>query len=273
MNNFVINLDRSRDRLARMKRIFEAIDLGFERFAACDFSKSAIEFPYNKIRKRKMIAGEFGAMMSHLQLYKNLLNSLSDYFVIFEDDVIVSSELKSFIDLLKYDKEIFNRFDILKLEAFYSMAQVDTRTSYNLGNVEFLHLISTHKGAAGYVVSRRAAQKLITLIESFPIVCDYIFVDHIMRDHDIRVGQAFPALVVQDKKAALFGVTADDVEQTFIRPKKKISHSKKSIRDRFDHVIDQIRVFKDKMYTYYQKIKNIRHWEKREIYFLDLSKN
>lgn len=218
MNTLLVNLDRSPERLERMSAMFSALKIGFRRFSAFDCAQHDVELPYFRQEHRQMIAGEYGTMRSHLDIYKELAESDAAYYVIFEDDIVVSPFLAEFLRMLASHERIFESFDLLRLETYVKEVVVDARRRYEIGPITFMRLLSTNFGTAGYVVPRKTATRLIDMYTRSPMLIDHMFGKYNMERFRLRVGQALPALVVQDDRAAAFGVPSNGIANTFRRP-------------------------------------------------------
>lgn len=94
---FLINLNRSHDRLDRMSQRLEAAEIPFTRVAATDgkawleagsSSKSAIYSDNNALKKmgRTLMVGEVGCYLSHLDAAKRFLDTDADWGLVLEDD-------------------------------------------------------------------------------------------------------------------------------------------------------------------------------------------
>lgn len=218
MNTLLVNLDRSPERLDRMTATFAALKIGFRRFPAFDCAQHDVDLPYFRHEHRRMIAGEYGTMRSHLDIYKELAESDAAYYVIFEDDIVVSPFLAEFLRMLASHERIFESFDLLRLETYVKEVVVDARRRYAIGPITFMRLLSTNFGTAGYVVPRTTARRLIDIYTRAPMLIDHMFGKYNMERFGLRVGQAVPALVVQDDRAEDFGVPSSGIAKTFRRP-------------------------------------------------------
>jgi glycosyl transferase family 25 len=90
---FLINLDRSPDRLATASRHFSDAGILFQRIDGFDASKEDVssipidQAAFTKIHGRKFIRkGEIGVYQSHLRAINSFLESDKDFAIILEDD-------------------------------------------------------------------------------------------------------------------------------------------------------------------------------------------
>ena len=98
MNNdiFVINLNKSKSRLANSTQRLADVGLTFSRIPAvygADLSADEKERYYNKNLNKKLFYrelndGEIGAYLSHRKVWQEIVDRQLDYGIIFEDDFI-----------------------------------------------------------------------------------------------------------------------------------------------------------------------------------------
>jgi pyruvyltransferase len=152
---YVINLDRSKERMAAFKAHVEDLGgLDFERFSAVDGKK--IENPKSFNFPTKKSLGSLGCLLSHYQLIKNAFKEKSESILILEDDTRFSPQLKE--NLGKSLKELPKDWDFLFLGGqFFNIPSSESTSS------------SVFKGAGvggfAYAVSRKGAEKVYTVME------------------------------------------------------------------------------------------------------------
>ena len=118
VNYYVINLEESEERLKSADAQLKKADIPYERVAAVDGRKIDLKTfgRYDEKRclnylGRAMQAGEVGCYLSHLKAAQQFLDSGADYGVIFEDDLLISADVKKTITELlawlesSYDKD------------------------------------------------------------------------------------------------------------------------------------------------------------------------
>ncbi len=141
---------------------------------------------------------EIALVLSHRRAWRQFLRTGQARCVILEDDVHFGEEFAEFIrnsDLEKCD------FDVIKLETFRRPLIVSQRDSYMIDGRRVARLLSTHMGSAGYTVTRRAAQRLLTLSAGVPLGMDSILFDFDRMSasglEPLRIGQVIPAPIIQ----------------------------------------------------------------------------
>ncbi|WP_040591857.1 glycosyltransferase family 25 protein [Mesorhizobium metallidurans] len=201
MKCLVINLDRSRDRLAHMTAEFARIGVGFERFAAID-ARNRPDLALMPLRvKRKsplrMTDAEIACLLSHRACWAIIATGDAAYGAIFEDDIVFSAKAGA---LLADTGWIPADADIVKLETFFKKTTIARkRVSAGHGfSVSRLH--RTHIGTAGYILSRQAACDLVDATGDIGIPVDHIvFNPSLTTSSSKTIYQLVPALCVQDQ--------------------------------------------------------------------------
>lgn len=99
---FVLNLDRKPERFKIIKNKLNKLDIKFDRFSAIDGSN--LEFDNSKFKPGMgMIENEFalGCLLSHLEIIKEAKRKNYKRILIFEDDVLISDDIKVMIQHIR----------------------------------------------------------------------------------------------------------------------------------------------------------------------------
>lgn len=216
MQSYLINLDRSPDRLKFFSEQAHTLQLPFERIPAVDGRQLtagelrdslAPTFEFQPIN-----AGEIGLFMSHKIAWQRLIDSGKKCAAIFEDDALLSPSIRKVLDAV--DQEVTS-FDVIKLET--TLRRVVCQTDGQMlscGN-QLSRLLSWHGGTAGYVISADCARRLLVLREKLADPIDQVMFNPGSRiSSSLRILQVSPAVCIQkdihDKAdAAAFGTTID----------------------------------------------------------------
>ncbi|RWP00571.1 MAG: glycosyltransferase family 25 protein [Mesorhizobium sp.] len=201
MKCLVINLDRSRDRLAHMTAEFASLGVQFERVAAIDAQDrpDLARMPLRVKRKSllRLTDAEIACLLSHKACWAIIAAGDDDYGAVFEDDIVFSAKAGA---LLADAGWIPADADIVKLETFFKKTTI-ARKHVSAGpgfSVSRLHRI--HIGTAGYIVSRQAARDLINATEDIGIPVDHVvFNPGLATSSSKTIYQLVPALCVQDQ--------------------------------------------------------------------------
>jgi glycosyl transferase family 25 len=107
MQVYVINLNRSADRLSQIKDQLERLNLPFKRVEAIDGNQLEIEksrvnhFKFNLSQNRRCENRELGCAESHRKVWNEIIESGDRYALILEDDVILPKPRMNFFIKLK----------------------------------------------------------------------------------------------------------------------------------------------------------------------------
>ncbi len=100
---YVINLDRSKNRMTEFKKGFRKTNLEIERIAAVDgnlinIKSFADDYLCRKEMGRSIQPGEVGCFLSHKKALERFLSTDSKYAIIFEDDAIPDEDFKATVE-------------------------------------------------------------------------------------------------------------------------------------------------------------------------------
>lgn len=104
---FLINLDKSSDRLARCQEFFAQFNIEFERIPAVygkDLSEQEITSFYDADRnttgyKKELGVGELGCYLSHVKCWQKIVDEELDYALILEDDFKLTESFNDFAEI------------------------------------------------------------------------------------------------------------------------------------------------------------------------------
>ena len=159
---FLINLDRSPDRLATASRHFSDAGIPFQRIAGFDASNEDVsgipidQAAFTKIHGKKTIRkGEIGCYQSHLRAIHTFLDTDKDFAIILEDDALpLPRTITSIQQLIAWESD----WDIDPLFHFHRGGPITLKHSDNLKlTVHLAHISSS----AAYIINRRAAEILL----------------------------------------------------------------------------------------------------------------
>jgi len=115
---YLINLERSTDRLTACARQFEEHGLSFERIEALDGEKleqsdliDVYDFQKSSYHKH-LTCGEIACYLSHIRAWQKIVDEQLDYAFVFEDDVLLEENIKKGLDAIQ---NIEQPWDLIKL--------------------------------------------------------------------------------------------------------------------------------------------------------------
>ena len=174
---YVINLDRSPDRLKNITRRLKILNIPFTRFSAVDgknriFNSSEVNsFRYFLSHGKTVTPTEVACFISHVNVMKKFVNeSVKPFALILEDDMILNYD---FVDVLSclIDKK---NWDLVKLNGAHRGGNLDIcvlNDNYNLVKNYF------HQSKTGaYVLNRYAAKQYIKQLLPMFVPIDHEFI-------------------------------------------------------------------------------------------------
>ncbi|MEZ9947932.1 glycosyltransferase family 25 protein [Vibrio breoganii] len=169
---FVINLKKDRHKRSAIVKHLSSLQLAYEIIDAVDgrlLSDVQVENMTDVRLSKKLIGrgltrGEVGCALSHLEIYKRVLNENLNYALILEDDVTVSDKIFDFFDCLSNLPE---KLDVLLL-GYYNNPNTEKKStasfwgSMSIGkSYRCLRLIEKAYGTHGYIITNAGANKII----------------------------------------------------------------------------------------------------------------
>ncbi len=184
---FLINLESRPDRLKRMSDILAQAGIEFEVFPAVDGRKLAsangvcrladgtpIYDPDHSIKLgyRPMSPAEIGCYLSHLEIWKKVVEQNVGWALVLEDDLNIDPRISS---IIKHLPDVEKGWDYIKLSAlgkvpFIKLFPLTANHSLSL-------LLRGSTGMQAYCISPLGARKLIAKALPITIPVD-VFIDH-----------------------------------------------------------------------------------------------
>ena len=194
MKSLVINLDRSADRLAQVTTQFARIGAPFQRVPGVDAAGGAV------VAVPPLTVPETCCFLSHRQCWQIIADGGDRHGAIFEDDVVFADNAGA---LLADDGWIPRDADVVKLETFFVPVRLGRRSVDIGGGYSLVRLVGRHVGAAGYILSRDAARKLLKRTSRFKAAVDNVlFCPTMTTCSRSTIYQLMPALCAQAHRVA-----------------------------------------------------------------------
>lgn len=195
------NLARAEDRRVQMRRETAVAGFDVEFHPAFDFT----EHDEADILARCKREGPWGtfhtpnmaATLSHAKAWERFLASDASHCLVMEDDIFISPDLGAWLkDLSWWPKG----GDIVKLERWRSKSTkvlMEAPVSIHRDR-QIQRMLSRHMGAAGYMLTRDAAAKLLAS-QPFDMVVDHILfnINASQAARHMQIYQISPAMIVQ----------------------------------------------------------------------------
>ncbi|ETN93429.1 Glycosyltransferase family 25 (LPS biosynthesis protein) [Gammaproteobacteria bacterium MOLA455] len=216
---FVINLDKSQERLSRISARLGELEMPFERVAAiygADLNERQLKSVYSeslnaKSYRRPLSRAEVGCYMSHLKAWQTIVDRELACALIIEDDLVIDAELKGFIESLSHST---GSWDIVKFYCRKKNPKIISRTA-----IDSRHDLCRFKkipiGNLAQLITLDGAKKLLAARQPFGRPAD----DDIQHwwEADLNVLGVFPPVVHVIPNAK------SDIEQQGLRKEKRKS--------------------------------------------------
>ena len=165
MKVYVINLAKNVERMEHMDAQLKRLGIEYERIDAIYGKElSAVERRrmYSSLRSRialgvKMRDGEIGCALSHVKVYKRMLDMGIDKAVVFEDDIKIGDNLKEILDRIERFIDVGRR-QVVALSAHGAVQR----------NENDIVPVDSFMCTDGYVITLAAAKAIIRA--NFPVV-------------------------------------------------------------------------------------------------------
>lgn len=167
---FVITLEHSSERRKIISSRLDELKIPFEFYPGVDGRKIDLlsHQGYSKWKRRMFFGrdlsnGEFGCILAHKSIYEHIAEKNIGIALILEDDAILCDELPSVVSALtQYQKN----WDIVR----FLGRKKNYRASVTIAQLPGTHSClarphGTPGGAYGYVISNRAAKRLLSMME------------------------------------------------------------------------------------------------------------
>lgn len=165
MKSYLINLDKDKERLYFFDSNFKKFGMEFERVSAVD-GRVMTEAEYQEFMRlrprhnKDWSRGQMGCFLSHYSVWQKVAASEENFCAVFEDDIHISNDLNN---ILMDDSWIADDIDIVRLETSTNRVRLTSKVILAHGHRNAYGVKSTSWCAGGYIISRKAAQKLIDL--------------------------------------------------------------------------------------------------------------
>lgn len=199
MNNFIISLkDNNEDRRTHISNQFNSKNIPFLFFDAINKSNLGSSEHLNiRFNNPNLTAGEKGCFLSHIFLWKKIIDENIDVAGIFEDDIYLG---KNSEELLRDYSWVNKNIDIIKIEKSNDKIKTSIRPIKKVDDIQIVRLKSRHLGTAGYIITNKGAHFLFDHISQKPInnPIDHEIFNDLLINNKYIVGQTMPCLCIQD---------------------------------------------------------------------------
>jgi len=244
MDIFVVSLKNALERRKHINKQFMTQQIEFQYFDAIEPHQieEALKNTGIELKNCSLTKGEIGCLLSHISLWKKIIDNNLPYMAIFEDDIYLGENVKAFLtDASWIDKHS----DLIKLEEFTPRVVLGEKVKeFETEPYRALFdLKSKNLGTAGYILSLHGAKQLISYIQSLDklIALDHLMFENCIQNKVLSVRQMKPALCIQD--VTLYS-TKDSVKFASHLYKERLTRRKYSKKSGVDKIVLELsRVF------------------------------
>lgn len=178
LHTFVINLDRSPERLEQIGRSLDALALPWTRVPAVDGRllpeaerRAALdEHAYRRQHGMSPVPGELGCYLSHVGAMRRFLGSDAALALILEDDVRPRAALPRVLQALQ---DCAAHWDMVKISGVHSGTPIRVRP---LVDDHWLAVMLTKcTGSSAYLINREAARAYLDRLLPMTLPYDHVF--------------------------------------------------------------------------------------------------
>jgi glycosyl transferase, family 25 len=209
INVYLINLDRSPDRLAQITKQLVDLQVPFERVVAFDASKADLSSCqidhqiFAKVHGRTRVRdAEIGCHQSHFAALDRFVKSDKKFALVFEDDIQIGEGLNSILDQLQVWSD---DWDIVPLFHWHRGTPIRIKQSGKFGLQVFLTAVTS---SAAYVVNRRAAKALLAHMKVQSACVDHELFD--TATHGLRLRGITPKCISLSEQANVSTIGANN---------------------------------------------------------------
>lgn len=193
---YVINLDRSVDRLNVISAQLSAQQLAFVRIPAVDGKQASPEqlalldeSRYRRSHGKTSVPGELGCYLSHVEAIRQFAGSGHDFAIVLEDDALVQP---NFFEVVHSLTRCAQRWDVVKLSGVHS--GTPARVFAIDASHDLCVMFSRCTGASAYVLNQRAAQNYLKRLLPMFLPFDHEFDKGWKYALRVRAVRPFPVL-------------------------------------------------------------------------------
>lgn len=246
MKCFVINLSRAIERKQFISKQLNQIHQNFEIFEGVDW-RELTHYSQPKISRsvklinsyRRLTPGEIGCNLSHRKILNNLADSSEKMIAVLEDDIRISSELKTILNEIE---ESTVHFDIVFLGTAFNgrgLVQIEP-----LNNRYYFSLsLSREVGTWGYVITRKAAIKFLEKIPDVQGPIDDAL--HAYWYHGLMTYILHPQLVFHEEVGKKFSYV-EELPSIGLTPTERVTRLFPKYFERYSRKFHRYKIIKQK---------------------------
>lgn len=235
MKRYIINLDRSKDRLTYIKSVFTKVGLSYTRVSAVE-GRALPQDEYEQLTRvcnwtQRLTKAEVGCFLSHRECWRLIGEGDDPYGAVFEDDIKFSPHANLFMKTWDW---IPDGCDIVKLDTAQINCVLKNFDTQLPENYKLARLLTKHYCSGGYIISKSCAKRLFDENKmAIAPVDEILFNPACGVFQSLKIEQMFPAIVMQV-----------GLDSTIHSERKKIKKDKPSRRPFLQKIAREFNRFK-----------------------------
>lgn len=200
--NYVISLNKNNDkRKAHISNQFQKKNIPFQFFDAVtpNINLQISQHCGINLKDLNLTDTEISCMLSHIQIWKKMIDENLDIIGVFEDDIYLSDDSSTFLKNYDWVKK---NTHVIKIEkGFQNTFKTTPFNSVKLSNgYKLFKLKSHHYGAAGYILTQEGARFLLRKFKTSHKVkaVDVEIFGKLLNDNSYSIFQMSPTLCIQE---------------------------------------------------------------------------
>jgi len=229
MKKFVVSLSSAIERRKHISTQFERQGIEFSFFDAVTPDIASVDAQAMKlsVHENYIARGELACFMSHVHLWKKIVEDDIPYMAIFEDDIHLGEKANIFLNQSSW---IEKDWHLVKLEAFTPKVILGAKQKHfpHEGR-EIYKLTGKNLGTAGYILSLEGAKFLLNEVKKmdYIIPLDNFMFEYAIKNHHFMMYQMQPALCIQDT-ILHYRSTSIQLKSQLTSERKKRMHANKA---------------------------------------------
>lgn len=256
MKVFVVNLKREPKKREHITRECQRLGLDFEIYDAVDGStlpedflkKNVLDYGHNFLTK-----GEIGCALSHINLYKKIVEDNLDHALILEDDAVLGDKLNDF--LTAFDARIPHagyREGVYLLTGNHHYVENQRRmlSSFSIYPVRWATMTN------GYIITKKAAKTLANFLLPIKFEADTFEVFQPLAG--VKVYATIPYIISSNDRNGVYSSLNNE--------RRPLLEKRNNYKNKLSHALRKERTFSVKLSTWVWRLF-IRKTEKIKIYY------
>jgi len=222
---FVINLDRSPDRLEFVKNQLSKYSIEFERsngVVADTLSQEEIQKVYSPSKNKKQYVrplhlGQIACYLAHMKVWREIITQNLDYAIILEDDFSVDEKI---LKQLEFLEKTYGKWDYVRLQENAKLKKIFHKVASGEG-CALVDYINLPGNTLAQAISKETAEKLLNNLLPFgcPVDTQLQYVDKIGVEVLSLIPSGFHERIEEASVLAMYNKKKAKSHHPFVRQK------------------------------------------------------